>query len=208
MVHDQGFKVTYCKYPAVQPFMHKTTEITQLHSKSEGTVDFQDSIQDFLSGTLYVRWKVFVEEQQAHPASECDEYDDKSIHISLLDQSNDRIMATVRLFPVTVKDARKYQLESMKDIDTLPEETVIAGKLGRLAVLKEHRGKQFGKILVKLCEEYTKSELKANRLIFDAQKDKIAYYATQGYQVDDNVEEWKVDRYDDPKDHKRMFKDL
>lgn len=80
-----------------------------------------------------IRQKVFVEEQGFR--DEFDEIDSAAAHIVLFDE-NDLPVATCRVFP---------------------DETADSYILGRLAVIKEYRGKNIGSAVVKEAEQYVRN---------------------------------------------------
>lgn len=103
-----------------------------------------------------VRQKVFVDEQGFH--NEFDDIDETATHIVMFD--GDKIpIATCRIFWDTVMN------------------TYI---LGRLAVIKEYRGKSIGSVIVKEAEKYIQK--KGGRcLALHAQCRITAFYQTLGF---------------------------
>ncbi|KAI9144224.1 acyl-CoA N-acyltransferase [Paraphysoderma sedebokerense] len=93
-----------------------------------------------------VRFKVFVDEQKVNPDNEIDEIDDSATHVLLIQHSSsaltgkseDKVIGTVRVYIKGDGAERKEENNNWQR----------NGKLGRLAVLKEERGKGYGKILV------------------------------------------------------------
>lgn len=104
-----------------------------------------------------VRTTVFVDEQKVPPEEEIDAYDDTAIHF--VGYENDQPIAASRL-----RFADDY------------------GKLERICVLKEHRGKAYGSGLIREMERviadkgYKKSKLNAQ---IQAEK----FYAQLGYET-------------------------
>ena len=103
-----------------------------------------------------IRKKVFIEEQGF--AYEFDEKDDIAAHLVLFDESGTPL-ATCRVF----KDCRH-------DFYVL----------GRVAVLKEHRGKNLGLALLKEAENYVK-EKGGNLIVLHAQLRAIDFYKKAGF---------------------------
>lgn len=58
--------------------------------------------------------------------------------------------------------------------------------IGRLAVLKEYRGKNYGAELISNCEDVVK-KLDAHRIELSAQVRVSAFYEKNGYMVTDDV---------------------
>lgn len=79
-----------------------------------------------LSPAYYIRTRVFVQEQNCPEEIEFDDIDRKAQHIVLMDDGENPL-ATARIF----EDSRGQAI------------------IGRVAVLKEHRGKGYGKVVVK-----------------------------------------------------------
>ena len=103
-----------------------------------------------------VRQKVFVEEQGFH--EEFDETDDRAWHIMMFD--GDKPIANCRVFESGQKG------------------TFI---LGRLAVLKEYRGKDYGSELVKEAETLV-TQKGGSRITLHAQCRVQKFYNTLGFQ--------------------------
>ena len=102
---------------------------------------------------FYIREKVFVEEQGFH--NEFDEIDDICTHISLY--LNDQVVGCARVFE-----------ENGKCI------------VGRIAVLKEYRGKQLGSKILKYVHMYAKeNDYKETHL--HAQCRACKFYESLGY---------------------------
>lgn len=112
-----------------------------------------------LSQAYEVRRKVFVEEQNCPPEDEFDVIDKISEHAVLMD-SDDNALATARIF------------------ERSPEQA----SLGRLAVLKEHRGKGYGFTIVDHCLQRLKKQGYPDVLIH-AQTHAISFYENLGFEV-------------------------
>ncbi len=106
---------------------------------------------------MKIRTDVFVIEQHVSPTLELDEYDQKSIHFIAYD--NHQPLGTARLLIVDNH-----------------------GKVGRVAVVKEGRGKQIGSKLMNAIETYAK-ELKLDYLVLGAQLTAIPFYEKLQYQA-------------------------
>lgn len=103
-----------------------------------------------------IRHKVFVDEQGFQ--DEFDETDAVAVHIVLFDE-NKTPLATCRVFWDSSMDSYI---------------------LGRLAVVKESRGRNLGSILVKEAEKYVKKNGK-NTIALHAQCRVAAFYKKSGY---------------------------
>ena len=101
---------------------------------------------------MEVRMKVFVEEQGISADIEVDEEGDaKCVHAIAYDSEKQRAVGTGRLFP--------------------------DGHIGRMAVLKEERGKGIGGKLLRALEEHCT----APETILNAQKTAAQFYLNNGY---------------------------
>ncbi len=100
-----------------------------------------------------VRQKVFIEEQGVLPEEEWDELDSVSQHLLAIDAKGTPV-GTARLTP--------------------------SGKLGRLAVLPEHRGKGLGRMLVESVIELAR-ELGFDSIGADAQVRALEFYRRLGF---------------------------
>lgn len=103
-----------------------------------------------------IREEVFIREQGFE--KEYDEMDDTAAHILLFDD-NDAPAATCRVF----WNARMN-----------------AYTLGRLAVVKEHRGKNFGSIVVREAENYVRNK-GGKELVLHSQCRAAGFYAKLGF---------------------------
>lgn len=104
-----------------------------------------------------IRKKVFVEEQQVPMEIEIDEYEDEAIHF-------------------ICSDGEEYVGASrLRFVDDY-------GKLERICVLQEARGKNFGKYLIAAMEEeIMRQNIKEARL--NAQTRAVTLYESVGYEV-------------------------
>jgi len=109
-----------------------------------------------LTHALWVRRRVFVEEQGFSAEQDVDEWDVVARHVVLYEGA--RPIGTARMLPLPENGAR----------------------LGRVAVLASHRAQGCGDLLMKLMMRVC---LDAGRAYFvvHAQKDKAAFYARYGF---------------------------
>ena len=113
------------------------------------------SWQDHAAELRVIRETVFVHEQQVPIELEWDEFDEISLH-ALAKNLQGTPIGTARLLP--------------------------DGHVGRMAVLKEWRGKGYGSaILQRLLEESRKQDLK--KVMLNAQTTAIQFYAKFGFMV-------------------------
>jgi len=122
-----------------------------------------------------IRKEVFIKEQGF--TTEFDDIDKNAVHLVLFEE-NDKPVATCRIF----KDC---------------EQDVYV--LGRLAVIKEYRGKKLGSSLINEAERYVK-EKGGKCIILHAQKRASDFYKKAGFNEFGNVE------YDEGCPHIRMRK--
>jgi len=106
--------------------------------------------------TYEIRKEVFVEEQKVPVELELDEYDDTAYHIALFE--NNTPVATGRL----VEGSEYF-------------------KIGRVAVLKEHRGKSYGKVVMENMLKKA-AELGAKEVHLHAQLHAKKFYESLGFQ--------------------------
>lgn len=102
----------------------------------------------------YIREEVFVKEQGF--LQEFDDIDKRAYHVVIFDE--DKAVATGRTF---VED--EYYI------------------IGRVAVLKEYRGKHIGCMIISLLEKKIK-ELKGHKIKLSAQVQASSFYQKLGYQ--------------------------
>lgn len=103
-----------------------------------------------------IRTKVFINEQGF--SKEFDDIDETAIHIVIFNDNNIPV-ATCRIFEDTAMNAYV---------------------LGRLAVIKEYRGKNLGSIIVKEAEQYIK-KIGGTCIILHAQCRVSAFYQKLGF---------------------------
>ncbi|WP_284139391.1 MULTISPECIES: GNAT family N-acetyltransferase [unclassified Virgibacillus] len=110
-----------------------------------------------IDDAFYVRMVVFVEEQHVPPEEELDDFDQESIHF------------------IGYENKMPIVASRLRFVDNY-------GKLERICVLKEARGKSYGKQMIKEMEAviekhgYTRAKL-------NAQTHAIAFYERLGYTV-------------------------
>lgn len=113
---------------------------------------------DDLSEVMNIRRKVFIEEQGVSEEEEFDEYDDLAVHALVFDVNNEnRPVATGRVY----HDGNSY-------------------RIGRIAVLKEERGKDYGDFVVRLL--INKAFLSgAEEVVISAQTKAVPFYEKIGF---------------------------
>ncbi len=112
---------------------------------------------DDLSEAFDIRRKVFVLEQDIPEEAEFDDMDDLSIHAIVYDVKNKKPVATGRVY----HDGKNY-------------------RIGRIAVLKEERGKYYGDFVVRLL--VNKAFMAgAEEVVIDAQVKAIPFYEKIGF---------------------------
>lgn len=126
---------------------------------------------------LEIRHKVFIEEQGFH--TDLDETDSVAVHFLLFDDLGFPVATCI----VFTDDEKKVYT------------------LGRLAVLKEHRGKSSGSIVVRKAEEYVK-KLGGVKIQLHAQLQTTAFYEKSGFSAFGDVE------YEQGCPHITMIKNL
>ncbi|MFD2629673.1 GNAT family N-acetyltransferase [Oceanobacillus kapialis] len=110
-----------------------------------------------LKDAYHVRMTVFVEEQKVSPDEELDEHDKTAIHLA--GYENDQAIAASRL-----RFVEGY------------------GKLERICILKEHRGKAYGSQLIAEMEKIISSKgYKKAKL--NAQTQALPFYERLGYKT-------------------------
>ncbi|AUB31230.1 GNAT family N-acetyltransferase [Spiroplasma floricola] len=120
-------------------------------------VDFSN-VNLVFDQALEIRRKVFCEEQNYPLEEEIDEYDELSFHV--VGFYNDKPVSCAR---IVKKDDEWY--------------------LGRIAVLKEFRGKGLGLELVNYLVDFTTNKLKAEEIYLNAQETAIALYEKVGFKI-------------------------
>ncbi|AUM62418.1 GNAT family N-acetyltransferase [Spiroplasma monobiae] len=123
----------------------------------EYLVDFSNDNTVFEQACI-IRKKVFCDEQGYPVEEEMDEHDSHSFHF--LGFYNNEPVACARILK---KDQHWH--------------------LGRIAVLKEFRGKGLGSELVKYLVDYATNELKAEELHLSAQETAVKIYENVGFKV-------------------------
>ncbi|GAM19305.1 hypothetical protein SAMD00019534_024800, partial [Acytostelium subglobosum LB1] len=137
---------------------------------STNFVATQNNTDVFNKDIRKIRYDVFVIEQQCPVEEEWDEHDAIATHYLLTDNG----------VPVACSRSRQYHLDDGTDVV----------KLERFAVLKEHRGKKYGKVLV---EETIKRVYELNKdrnfpcYIINAQQYVEKFYEKLGFITDTNI---------------------
>lgn len=106
-----------------------------------------------------IRMTVFVEEQGVPLEEELDDTDRTALHVIVRDAAGEPV-ATARLY---AEDDR-------------------TGRIGRMAVLRDHRGKGAGSAAMKLMIKAA-ADIGWQRLILDAQDQAIPFYERHGFKV-------------------------
>ncbi|MDD3043881.1 MAG: GNAT family N-acetyltransferase [Candidatus Delongbacteria bacterium] len=134
---------------------------------------FQTTYKDYGQKIRYVRHKVFVEGQNVPEDLEIDGKDDSCFHILLT--KNDEAIGTGRM-----------------EMD---------GHIGRIAVLEEYRGMNFGSMIMNKLEEIAaKNGIK--RTYLNSQVQAVSFYLKLGYEpVGDYFMEAGIE-------HRKMIKEL
>lgn len=117
-----------------------------------------DGTEPPLEEALAIRFQVFVEEQGVDPALEVDDYDGVAWHV--LARADGEPVGTARLVMLDQQRA----------------------KIGRVAVLPEHRGHGIGTQLVQLLMEYARREGRKEALL-DAQLSAMSLYEKLGFEA-------------------------
>ncbi len=104
-----------------------------------------------------LRMRVFVDEQNVPVAEEIDDLDDVSTHFLAYD--NDAPIGTARIF-----------------------EQGEIGKIGRVCVLKSHRGLGIGKALIEACLEELASRSQLTTAKLGSQDHAVSFYAELGFE--------------------------
>ncbi|MBM6613467.1 GNAT family N-acetyltransferase [Desemzia sp. RIT804] len=123
--------------------------------KFEWTTDLESTIY---KDALYIRKKVFVEEQKVPMELEIDELEGKTLHV--VGYSNNNAIATARIYE---KSPKIYKIQ-------------------RVAVDSDLRGQQLGAQLMQEVERYT-TEMDGQSMILDAQDYAMPFYEKLGFQV-------------------------
>lgn len=129
----------------------------------------QDNIQRFISAenttafeqAIQIRRTVFVDEQESPPEMEPDSVDSRTDCVQWLILDGITPVATGRLFP--------------------EEGTENMGRIGRMAILKSHRGTGLGRVLLTDMIDYGEATLGYTSFILDAQIYAQGYYAKLGF---------------------------
>lgn len=131
-----------------------------------------------------IRMSVFVEEQAVPPEEELDAYDEGAVHFLVRDltlpiENPDGIVATARLLDKGGGRA----------------------KIGRVAVIKEHRGRGVGALLMHFIESFARHH-GFTYLMLEAQLQALDFYTRLGYVAEGDI------FLDANIEHKHMYKAL
>jgi predicted GNAT family N-acyltransferase len=116
-----------------------------------------------------LRMVVFVEEQAVPPDEELDSYDLFATH-----------------FLVRLTDSSLSEEEGIIGTARLVDRGGGVGKVGRVAVRRDHRGRGIGARLMRFIEETARAGGFC-RLVLDAQRSAIPFYAKLGYLAEGDV---------------------
>ena len=107
---------------------------------------------------IYIRRKVFVEEQDVPLHLELDEYDMKATHFVAYDGDIPFGAGRIRIAEPTI------------------------GKVERVCILPEYRGKKLGNLMMECMEDYAKDH-QFTRLKLNAQSHAIPFYEKRDYVI-------------------------
>ncbi|EOH98436.1 acetyltransferase [Enterococcus moraviensis ATCC BAA-383] len=139
-------------------------------------VHTKDTMSDIYLDAVKIRRQVFMLEQGVPGEIEIDKYEAACIHFVLYGEKNE-VIATCRLLPL--------------------EDGLI--KLQRMAVQKEFRGKDYGRLIVEGAELFSK-EQGYNTITLGAQITALGFYERMGYIkegelfLDANIEHYKMNK--------------
>ncbi|HNX75807.1 MAG TPA: GNAT family N-acetyltransferase [Candidatus Rifleibacterium sp.] len=122
-------------------------------------IKFFRGLQPLFVEAMLIRTIVFVDEQNVPVELERDEYDQSAEHLLLL--LDDKVVATGRIFH-----------------DQLAPGLM---RLGRVAVLKDHRSSGLGRQVVLALLKRAEADPTCERVAIHAQKQLIAWYAGLGF---------------------------
>ena len=145
--------------------MPDTTEVQKANGYVAGLVRTNEERE----AVFAVRMIVFVEEQQVPPEEELDALDITATH-----------------FLARLADAAPNDTEAIVGAARLVDKGEGKGKIGRVAVLREHRGRGVGALLMRQAEQ-TAREQGFTYLALDAQCYAIPFYEKLGYVAQGNV---------------------
>lgn len=132
--------------------------------------------EKMLNDCFMIRKKVFVKEQHVPEENEIDNYEEISYHIIGYTKDGDPF-ATARIRPIKEK----------------------LGKVERVAIIKEHRGLGYGKLLMNSIEELA-NDLNFDELTMHAQTHAQTFYEKIGYKaygntfIEENIEHIRMNK--------------
>lgn len=118
-------------------------------------------IGDWAGQLMAVRLRVFVEEQGVPPEEERDSLDETAVHFGAYLMARGKAAECVGSARLVALDAR-------------------TGKVGRVAVLPEHRERGVGSLLMRTVEEVAQEE-GLLELLLDSQLHAVGFYQRLGY---------------------------
>jgi predicted GNAT family N-acyltransferase len=110
------------------------------------------------AAAMRIRFAVFVDEQQVLPELELDEYDAEAIHLLVLDSATGEAIGTARIV----------------------DKGNGVAKIGRVAILKEWRGRGIGDALMRAALEIARAAGHTSAIL-DAQTYVIPFYEKLGF---------------------------
>lgn len=120
-------------------------------------MEYKLFINNLPKKAIDIRFRVFTIEQGFAKKDDLDEFDSKSIHIIVY--QNSKAIATARMFK---ENDKTYHI-------------------GRIAVLKKYRNNGVGSFILSIFESKSK-ELGANKINIGSQIDKTGFYEKCGYE--------------------------
>ena len=131
-----------------------------------------------------IRMKVFVEEQNVPVEEELDAYDATATHFAVI-RADD---ISWGIAPNEAEGGAKKALSEPRAIGTarMIDKGAGIGKIGRVAILKESRGKGLGFLLMRSIEAEAK-QLGFKTLILEAQLYAVPFYEKLGYVAEGEI---------------------
>lgn len=116
----------------------------------------------------YIREQVFILEQEIDPTDEWDEQDPISVHFVVYAQGN--------------SEGQSQHQDSNQGQAIATARLLKDDHVGRVAVLKSHRGQGIGKVVMREIIQYAKTEQRS-QLVLSAQVHAIEFYRGLGFEV-------------------------
>ncbi|KAJ9078549.1 hypothetical protein DSO57_1005693 [Entomophthora muscae] len=122
-----------------------------------------------------LRAEVFCKEQNVPGETERDEYDDTCIHWLAFASNGTSKEVPAGVARVVIKATTELSSDNSKEF---------IGKIGRVAVLPEHRGQGIAKLIMNALEEdLIENDPHVTKTFLHAQQDKKGFYQKIGYYV-------------------------